>query len=94
MALLKVTPGEMLINSMILFVVTQSCLIRSLSLNEVILKLKENTDFQQSVNSSFHGKVTCEDAILKVSNRLIKLVCFGKYHTQLVKEFTFLLKVR
>lgn len=38
--LLKVTPGNVLVDSVILFVVAQSGFVGSLSLNEVVLKLK------------------------------------------------------
>ena len=90
---LERAPGKMLVDLVVALVSNDGCLILSHGLNIVLLLLIKHTDFDKSISFSLKCEGTGEDRILEIADGLLNLVCFSKYHTQFVKDFTLLVEV-
>lgn len=84
----------MLVDFVVLVFQRQSCFVGLLSLEVVIVLFIQEPNLEECVDLALHGEGVGENRILKVANGLFNLVGFGENHSQLVKHFRFLIKVR
>jgi hypothetical protein len=84
----------MLVDFVVVLVMRFCNFVWVLRLNEVALKLVQNTNFKLSINSSFHWEITRQNTVLEIAHSLIQLVSLGQYYTKLVQKFRLLLEIR